>query len=426
MIPYNFNYRIADIDMAKGRNKKGEEYDRKFGAKNGMAELVNIVAGLQKDVKRINDCLTLNGARAYAAKKGPNWQAHEADITGPHGKPDGFKEVFVTDANGNIKVINGYTLAKTTYPERKAYWTVQPTEQRINPETNAPYADRDGVPIEFRMPFSKFRKQLYEISPNVNENGAPYYLRNFNDVADGEQFANIRRGIKPKDAFKAVIFDPVYDANREQIKAIDAPAMMKAQLANKALNQTYKDIIVDSVLRQMFNVQFVSAIDAKAKRKALKSAEFLNKAQAEFSAIATNAEELDKARVYVNDTIQQLIASILHGVSVAPELSALPGSGQQDRFVHRRHRFCFGYGRKQTDKQIQQIGAAHSNERIRIKIRLQSQSKACEDLHGKRRRSADRDTFGTPRVHQLFGRVQLLAVGKRAERSDGRSRRDVV
>ena len=105
MIPYNFNYRIADIDMAKGHNKKGEEYDRKLGAKNGMAELVNIVAGLQKDVKRINDCLTLNGARAYAAKKGPNWQAHEADITGPHGKPDGFKEVFVTDANGNIKVM---------------------------------------------------------------------------------------------------------------------------------------------------------------------------------------------------------------------------------------------------------------------------------------------------------------------------------
>ena len=214
MIPYNFNYRIADINMNKGRNKKGEEYDRKLGAKNGMAELVNIVAGLQKDVKRINSCLTLAGATAYATKKGPNWQAHEADITGPHGKPDGFKEVFVTDANGNIKVINGYTLAKSTYPERKAYWTVQPTEQRINPETNAPYADRDGNPIEFRMPFSKFRKQLYEISPNVNENGAPYYAKDFDD----EQFANIRHAIKPKDAFKAVIFDPVYDANREQIK----------------------------------------------------------------------------------------------------------------------------------------------------------------------------------------------------------------
>ena len=65
--------------------------------------------------------------------------------------------------------------------------------------------------------------------------------------------------------------------------------MLKAQLANKALNQTYKEIIVEPVLKKMFNVQFVSAIDAKAKRKALKSAEFLNKAQAEFSAIATNA-----------------------------------------------------------------------------------------------------------------------------------------
>ena len=39
--------------------------------------------------------------------------------------------------------------------------------------------------------------------------------------------------------------------------------------------------------------------------------------------------ELDKARDYVNETIQSLIVSILHGMGVAPELSALPGPGQQ-------------------------------------------------------------------------------------------------
>jgi hypothetical protein len=55
--------------------------------------------------------LTLQGRRK-------NWTAHEPDITDPHGVPDGIKEVFITNSKGRVKVINGVTLAKTTYPTR--------------------------------------------------------------------------------------------------------------------------------------------------------------------------------------------------------------------------------------------------------------------------------------------------------------------
>ena len=47
-----------------------------------MAESVNIVAVLQKDVKRINQCLTKAGAEEYIEKnKKKNWYVSEGDKT---------------------------------------------------------------------------------------------------------------------------------------------------------------------------------------------------------------------------------------------------------------------------------------------------------------------------------------------------------
>ena len=82
-------------------------------AQPGTSELVNIVAGLQKDVKRINACLTKQGVEEYLAKNKKNgWYAWECDITGPKGVLDDIPEVIVTDRNGNIKIVNGCTLSK--------------------------------------------------------------------------------------------------------------------------------------------------------------------------------------------------------------------------------------------------------------------------------------------------------------------------
>lgn len=104
----------------QGTNSKGTQYNRNIDFEDGYKELAKIVAGLGKEVKRINQCLTKAGAIEYARKR-MNWTAHEADITGPNGKPDGVKEVFVCDADGKVKVINGVGLAKSTFPLRKAY-----------------------------------------------------------------------------------------------------------------------------------------------------------------------------------------------------------------------------------------------------------------------------------------------------------------
>ena len=118
--------------------------------------MLNIFAGLQKDVKRINKCLTLDGAQEYINQR-PGWDAFEEDITGPGGEPDGIPEVIVTDSHGNIKVVNGSILAKSTYPQRKLYQTI-----------------KRGV-YDGKYRYSDFNKDLYKIHNNFNENGKPYY-----------------------------------------------------------------------------------------------------------------------------------------------------------------------------------------------------------------------------------------------------------
>ncbi|KAI5535922.1 hypothetical protein TVAGG3_0419230 [Trichomonas vaginalis G3] len=76
---------LLQVPLKQGTNKKGA-YNRTMKVPDGMKELVHIVAGLQKDVKQMRNVLTLPEAQAYAKRQGPNWEAHEADITGPNGK----------------------------------------------------------------------------------------------------------------------------------------------------------------------------------------------------------------------------------------------------------------------------------------------------------------------------------------------------
>lgn len=222
--------RLSSFELPGGTNKKGQAYDRRVGYGPGMKELVQVVAGLQKDVKRLNNCLTLEGATAYAAKQGRNWSAHEADITGPNGKPDGINEVFVTDGKGNVKVINGYELTKTTYPIRKLYRTVYKTKE-----------DRKA------KPFTEFTEDLSQISNSQRaEDGSPMYEIDIHDLSPDPQFANVRKGITPRNFFKQIVFDPQYQAQKEALKQSFSPMQM-AQIYNKALSAAFNECVRDPI-----------------------------------------------------------------------------------------------------------------------------------------------------------------------------------
>ena len=116
--PLGEKYKIGD-----------QEYQRKLDFGPGAQELTRIVAGLGRGVKKVNGTQTLDGAKAWIAKNKADqyWEAYEEDITGPHGKPDGVKEIIVCDKKGNVRIVNGYTLCGSDYPWRKAYYTEYPT-----------------------------------------------------------------------------------------------------------------------------------------------------------------------------------------------------------------------------------------------------------------------------------------------------------
>ena len=189
------NFALSNIKIPDYTNPKHPDrppLHRQPHTQPGMSELVNIVAGLQKDVKRINACLTKLGAQDYIAKNKKNgWYAWEGDIIGPGGKPDGIPEVIVSDSKGNIKIVNGYTLTKSTYTQRKLYRSMYPTVE-----------DRKA------NPYTQFRKQLRRLTP---VEGQPAYVMEGTD-----DYAELYRATHPttpdpKQLFKQEIFDLLYN-----------------------------------------------------------------------------------------------------------------------------------------------------------------------------------------------------------------------
>ena len=271
---YRTPYAWNDVQMNPGKNGK----PRRIGAKNGMPELINIVAGLQKDIKRINQCLTLPGAQQYVSNK-PFWQAHEADITGPNGKPDGVKEVFVTDPKGNIKVMNGWALTKGTYPQRKLYQTVYPTRD----SRRAGVGNNGDKP----MTFSRFKGDIYRINEDPDENGHAQYLNSFEGV--DPSLTAFRGDLKPKDIYKALIFKSVWDDTKQRLLTDGMAPLDVARIATKALAYCYKFHIENVVIANLATgrgpdtndstnsdeaLQILSGMTEKDKNRIKRSADF--------------------------------------------------------------------------------------------------------------------------------------------------------
>ena len=288
MQKYNLNplqrsYNFKDLQLRDGIKKDGVTYSKFPSANNGMTELVNIVAGLQKDVKRINECLTLPGAQTYARRQGVNWEAHELDFTGPNGKPDGIKEVIVTDSKGNIKVVNGYALTNTTYPIRKMYRILHPSKQSRKAE-----------------PFSKFKQNIYDLPDVWDGKTQPTYKVQIPEDDEFYQFRN-NTPISVKKVFKKYIFDEVYNGAKPDIDRQGLMPMFKAQLANKVLTKSFNTIIKYPAMSKLFGIDKneIDNIPTKEFNKMLRNKDLIAAMQEEMSHIVTNAELRNDAQSFI-------------------------------------------------------------------------------------------------------------------------------
>ncbi|KAI5494230.1 hypothetical protein TVAGG3_1051500 [Trichomonas vaginalis G3] len=286
---------LLQVPLKQGTNKKGA-YNRTMKVPDGMKELVHIVAGLQKDVKQMRNVLTLPEAQAYAKRHGPNWEAHEADITGPNGKPDGINEVFVTDGQGNIKVINGYKLTMTDYPKRKAYNERYPMQFDENGKAVKQYiGEGEHGPINSyrHNPYSYFNEELNAIEEGPD--GLPQYVNQF----DG-QYANLRPEIPAKKFFKVALFDPVFNEQKEAMKAEFKPIQV-ARISSSSLSEAFKELIKKPLYSQQgYNFDLIKESD---RRKLEKSDGFKNACNEMIKDIVNDKIRLEETQSNINNII---------------------------------------------------------------------------------------------------------------------------
>lgn len=281
--------------LPSGRTRKRDyqgvmhdvDYNREISFDPGYEELMRIVAGHGKEIKKINQALTLPGAQKYASKR-KNWTAHEADITGPHGVPDGIKEVFITDSKGRLKVINGVGLGKSTYPIRKAYRTKYPTKESRKENK-----------------FTDFMDNLNEINEGFNEHNEPFYKYEAEEFIGDPEFKNIQREITVKNLYKQFIFAPVYNSYKNSLKAqVDDPLKM-AHIYNKALSEAYNFHIVNPVLAHMLGGD-PSTFSDKAVNRAKRSKDFKINTQNYIKDIFVNTERYNQCRNDASEVIKYI------------------------------------------------------------------------------------------------------------------------
>ena len=271
--------------ITHGTNPKGTQYNRNIEFEDGYEELAKIVAGLGKEVKRINQCLTKAGAIEYARKR-MNWTAHEADITGPNGKPDGVKEVFVCDADGKVKVINGVGLRKSTFPLRKAYFTMY--------ETNEKRKD---------TPFTQFKKSLTQINEQPDENGNPFYV--MPDETLGNEFKGIRKEITPFELYKQKVFQPVYDDMKGELLSGGVPPLTLAHVYNKALRAGFNEHVKKPILVQLLEDD-PDNLSKNRVQKALKSDDYLNGSREKIISILQSDDDFSSCQQELHDAISSI------------------------------------------------------------------------------------------------------------------------
>jgi len=89
--------------------------------RRAMESLKNIVStsGLRHDIKRVHNTDSLKGATKWAKKHTTSKRQYTAageDIDG-----DGIQDVLVRDTDGNLVIVNGYTVRKSDYPHRQMF-----------------------------------------------------------------------------------------------------------------------------------------------------------------------------------------------------------------------------------------------------------------------------------------------------------------
>lgn len=152
---YQKMYKDLGVDLSQEVARKRRGRGKTSKNKAAMDHLLQIVgtSNLKQDIKRIKGAQTLAGAQRWITtnKKDGVYTAMEEDVD-----KDGINDILIKDVNGNLVVVNGYTVRKSDYPYRQKFYGLDPEERKdyksykewVRDGYYGPVYDGDGINIE--------------------------------------------------------------------------------------------------------------------------------------------------------------------------------------------------------------------------------------------------------------------------------------
>ena len=241
--------------------QRGKEYDPenpnigKSSYGPGMQELATIVAGLSKDIKYLRNTITKQGADNYTSSK-KGWNAHEKDIIGG---PE--KEVFITNPQGKIVVLNGWKLAPSKQYQRKnlkLYNDVNPEYKKTLSDTNA-----EAEKVDFNNQTQQFDWHY--------EPGLPPEIQRI--------LISKRKKEKPTNArkiFRSAIWNPVWAGIRsfvlDDLKNANITQGKQLKIMSQLFREAYFNYVVAPVAMNDFNIDLFPGLTTKEINDEIKKA----------------------------------------------------------------------------------------------------------------------------------------------------------
>ena len=243
-------YRQNPLPFAK------KEPKQKVG-KKGMDELTKIVLEMKQDIKQIRDAQSLEGAKAWVEKHGPELYTVSNDDVDNDGIPD----VIVKNKDGKNVIVNGYTTGKSTWPYRNAYYTAFPTEEARKEAREEGATFRSFITDMYQPQYDEWGLKLQSDNPFANEAGEAFEAKM---KRSGYKKIIRPHNRTPYQAFVANIVKPIYDV----IKYINGLLNVKTEptLLTKVAADVWNQTILIPAMIYVYGDDIANSTDAEWKK----------------------------------------------------------------------------------------------------------------------------------------------------------------
>lgn len=205
-----------------------------FGhSKIGMNDLMHIILDLQRDVKRVSNAISPQGAQKMVDKhnaENPSspWTLHTNDING-----DNIPDIIIRNKRGEPMYVNGYTTKKSNYPLVYNYYKEHPTResrkkyplsQYKNDIMNVQYVNEGNAELWGNLKEKWKRPKQFVNDEGLDYNMSGYSLRVPKRLSSYQRFVKYALGEVKNDAFQFILQNGMIIPDQIKLRAFSKAA----------------------------------------------------------------------------------------------------------------------------------------------------------------------------------------------------------